>query len=147
MVPVTVPATVEWVNTGVNVRAGQSVTIAATGAWTPGPLETFDPNGSMMEWPDNFLNRADIGACNFCATTATEHWAALIGYIGNAPPPAGSYTSTSVLSEAQKVFFVGRIFQGSALQSGTLWLNFNDDAYSNITSDNSGQVMAAIIVV
>jgi YD repeat-containing protein len=39
---------------------------------------------------------------------------------------------------------VGSRFSANTTLSGTLWLNFNDDAYSMNTSDNSGQVDAAV---
>lgn len=142
----TVPATAQWENTGLNFNVGDSLTITATGSWCPGSPATcpVGPDGSSTQWPDNFLNLTDIGVCAYCATTNTPYWAALIAYIGSAPPPAGSYTSTSILSEAQKIFVVGSNYSGTAANTGTLWLNFNDDAYSNATGDNSGQVTATV---
>jgi hypothetical protein len=144
----TVYANVQWVNTGINLNVGDQLTITATGSWAPGLPEPgfVGPDGSSIQWPDNFLNLTDIGVCAYCAHTNTPHWAGLIGYIGSAPPPAGSYTSPSILSEAQKVFFVGSNYSGNAADAGTLWLNFNDDAYSNVTFDNSGQVTATVTV-
>jgi pimeloyl-ACP methyl ester carboxylesterase len=144
---VTVPATARWVDTGVRVRVGLPLKIEATGAWRPdsvtGPV---GPDGAPQGWPDNFLNLDDLGACGTCATTLTRHWAALVGYIGDAPPAAGSYTATSVLPEAEKVFPVGSAYSNVAPRSGRLWLNFNDAAYSGNTADNSGQVTARIAV-
>jgi pimeloyl-ACP methyl ester carboxylesterase len=144
---VTVPATARWVDTGVRVRAGLPLRIEATGAWRPdavtGPV---GPDGAPQGWPDNFLNLDDLGACETCATTLTRQWAALVGYIGDAPPAPGSYTTTSVLPEAEKVFAVGSTYSNVAPRSGRLWLNFNDAAYSGNTADNSGQVTARITV-
>jgi hypothetical protein len=74
------------------------------------------------------------------------HWGALIGYIGSAPPAAGSYTSAAVFPEVTKIFYVGENYEASAPASGRLWLNKNTDAYSNYTADNRGQVEAAIAV-
>jgi len=140
-----VPANDVWVNTGFTVTAGQRLSVTATGTWSPDPVTgSVGPDGAAKAWPDNFLNLQDIGVCATCATTLTPPWAALIGYIGSAPPAAGSYTSTSVLPEARKVFPIGGTFRGTAALTGQLWLNFNDDAYSANASDNSGQVTAAV---
>ncbi len=146
-VSVLVPATAQWVNTGIRLNIADQLNITATGSWTPAPsFGTWGPDGSPQLWPDNFLNLQDIGSCAFCASTPTPHFAALIGYIGDAPPAPGSYTSTSILPEAQKVFFVGSNFGVSIARTGVLWLNFNDDAYSNFTIDNAGQVTATVSV-
>jgi hypothetical protein len=102
------------------------------------------PDGSSLSWPDNFLNLTDIGTCSYCAHTQTPYWAALIGYIGNAPPSPGSFVSASVLTEAKKIFLVGSNFSTIVSSSGILWLNFNDDAYSGNSTDNSGHVAATI---
>lgn len=172
---VVVPSTAQWVNTGLHVRAGDQIRITASGSWYPGQPETagVGPNGSSTAWADNFLNTTDLGVCAYCASHATPHWAALIGYIGSNPPGPGSYAgegagyssveSTPVestpeavaqysvyvppaYSEAQKVFFVGGNYHAYASSEGTLWLNFNDAAYSGVTSDNWGQVTASITV-
>ena len=140
-----VPATVQWVNTGITVNSGDGLQISATGSWSADPTDgPTTPNGYAQPSGDNFLNLTDIGSCSVCAGTPTPYWGALIGYIGNNPPPAGSYTNPAILPEAQKVFLVGSSFGATEAVSGTLWLNFNDDAYSNNTSDNSGQVVASI---
>ncbi len=140
-----VPATVQWVNTGITVNSGDGLQISATGSWSADPTDgPTTPNGYAQPSGDNFLNLTDIGSCSVCAGTPTPYWGALIGYIGNNPPPAGSYTNPAILPEAQKVFLVGSSYGANETVSGTLWLNFNDDAYSNNTSDNSGQVVASI---
>ncbi len=142
---VVVPATAQWVDTGVILLAGANLKITATGSWSPAPsMGTWGPDGSTQPNADNFLNLADIGFCSTCASTPVPHFAGLIGYIGDNPPAAGSYTSTSILPEAQKVFFVGSNFDNTTPSAGKLWLNFNDDAYSGYTVDNSGQVSATI---
>ena len=144
---VAVSANSQWVNTGLKVNVGDEVSITAAGSWTPGAgFGTWGPNGSTQLWPDNFLNLADIGVCRFCARTLTPHFAGLIGYIGESPPAPGSYTSKSILAEAQKVFFVGSNYSANAQLAGALWLNFNDDAYSGFTIDNIGGVTAQITV-
>jgi hypothetical protein len=144
----TVSGSSQWMSTNISIISGESIEITASGSWSPGLGYTFGPDGGgqTIKWPDNFLNLADIGVCAFCATTATANWGALIGYIGSSPPAPRSYTNTSITSEAEKVFFVGSQFTATASQSGVLWLNFNDDAYSGYTADNSGQVSATATV-
>ena len=78
-----------------------------------------------------------------CARTLTEGHGALIGYIGDTPPAAGSYTSTAVRSEAVKVFYIGANFRANASFDGRLWLNKNSDAYSGYMIDNSGWLMCS----
>ena len=134
-----------WVNTGVNVKAGQELRITAAGTWTDGST-TSGPNGSSKLNADNFFNIADLGVCNYCATTATTGWGALVGYIGASPPAQGSYTSAAIRAKAISVFYVGGSYEAKALTTGTLWLGKNADAYSGYTVDNSGHVTAKVTV-
>ncbi len=143
-VNVTVSANTIWSNTALAVSQGDTITLSASGQWRPDTGQLVGPDGRAQPWPDNFLNLTDLGACASCATTNTPHYAALIAYIGSAPPAAGSYTSTAVLPEAQKVFFVGSSYSSTAANTGQLWLGFNDDAYSGNTGDNSGTVTATV---
>jgi hypothetical protein len=146
-VSVVVPATVQWVNTGVSVSTGEQLTFSATGSWTPGSPQNglVGPDGSSIIWGDNFLNLTDIGVCAYCANDRFPHWAALIGYIGSNPPPAGGYANTTTWrTEAQKIFVVGSNLSMTSTLAGTLWLAFNDDAYSGNVFDNAGQVTATI---
>ena len=142
---INVPATAVWVDTGLDVATGDTLEVNAVGTWTDGTT-TSEPDGSAEPWPDNFFNLADLGVCSSCARTLTENWGALIGYIGNSPPPAGSYTSTAVRSEAEKIFYIGANFQETASNDGRLWLNKNADAYSGNTVDNTGSVTATVTV-
>jgi hypothetical protein len=137
-----VPATY-WVNTGANVVAGDTLTITASGQWNDGNFVS-GPEGVPMTWPDNFFNLYEIGVCATCARRLASGWGALVGYIGDNPPPAGSYTSKSVLFEAAKTFGIGDSFQDYAPLSGRLWLAKNADAYSGNTADNSGSVTATL---
>jgi tetratricopeptide (TPR) repeat protein len=65
---VTIAAQQSWVDTGVTVARGQSLTIQANGRWSNGD-PPFGPNGGGHTWPGTILASADIGA--------------LIGKIGN----------------------------------------------------------------
>ena len=145
---ITVTASVQWVNTGVHINIGDRIFITASGSWSPGLPESgmVGPDGSSIIWGDNFLNLSDIGCGPYEAKTSTSNWATLIGYIGENPPQVGSYTSTDVVLDAGRVFIVGSNFNSVASLSGTLWLNFNDDAYSGYTQDNIGEVAADVKV-
>jgi len=147
-VQVTVPANAIWADTGIHVSAGDIVAITASGRWTPNGVNYTGPNGFgySREWPDNFFNLADLGACADCASTLTPFWSELISYTGSSPPAAGSYTSTAIAPQAKLIGRVGRNFNGPWPYSGELWLGFNDDAYSGNTSDNYGQVTATVTV-
>jgi len=135
-----------WVNTGVNVTAGQELRMTAAGTWTDGSTAS-GPNGSAKLDADNFFNIADLGVCNDCATTATTDWGALVGYIGASPPAQGSYSSAAIRAQAIKVFYVGGSYAAKVLTTGRLWLAKNADAYSGYTVDNSGHVTARVTVL
>jgi hypothetical protein len=145
-VQIQVSSSVQWVNTGITLSVGETLTVSATGLWSTDAnlFPNVGPDGYTQQSADNFLNLTDRGSCSTCASTPTPHWGALIGYIGNNPPAAGSYTSTSIIPDAQKVFVIGSNFQSGAPFAGMLWLNFNDDAYSANTGDNAGQVTATV---
>jgi hypothetical protein len=134
-----------WIGPLVSFTTGDALAVTASGSWSPGPgFGVWGRDGANFAWADTFFDLADIGVCAFCAQTRVGNYATLIGYIGSNPPAPGSYTSTSVLPEAQKVFLVGSNYHGSAATTGTLYLAFNDDAYSGNIFDNSGSVTASV---
>src|SRR5664280_1929149 len=138
-----------WVNTGINLQPNDLLVIHAEGSWTTdnGASGYFGPDGSTKTNADNFFNLIDIGKVNSYGAKFKEgDLGALIGYIGDNPPKFGSYISSAILPEARKVFLVGSNSNHKRTQSGTLWLNINDDAYSGYTSDNKGSVSATIEV-
>jgi hypothetical protein len=135
----TVGSAAGWADTGITLTPDDRLQTAASGEWTvDGSFTLFGPDGSVTPWPDNYLNLTDIGVCGSCATTATEHWAALVGYVGDSPPAPGSYTSMSIRPEAENVFLLGGRYDGTAPRSGRLWLSINDNAYYGNLSDNTG---------
>src|SRR5674476_1597571 len=138
-----------WVNTGINLQPNDLLVIHAEGSWTTdnGASGYFGPDGSTKKNADNFFNLIDIGKVNSYGAKFKEgDLGALIGYIGDNPPKFGSYISSAIRPEAKKVFLVGSNSNHKKTQSGTLWLNINDDAYSGYTSDNKGSVSATIEV-
>lgn len=136
----------KWTATPVKVKAGELLKITATGTWTDGAT-TSGPNGAAKTWPDNFFNLADLGVCADCATTKVPAWGALIGYVGNTPPAPGSYASAAIRPQALRVFYVGGNYEAEVLETGSLWLFKNADAYSGFTADNSGHVTATVTVL
>ena len=145
---VVVAADAGWVESGVAVTVGQTLDIEASGQWAPGPPESGDvgPDGSSIAWGDSFLNLTDFGSCWGCAGTLGPSWAALVGYIGDNPPPPGSYTDASEYAEATHVFLVGSGTRATADRSSELWFAMNDDAYSGDTSDNSGDMTVSVAI-
>jgi len=148
-VRVTVPANAGWIDTGIEVSPSDAVDVHANGSWTADGVNYTGPDGygySTLS-ADNFINLTDLGVCATCATTKYPEWGALMSYTGSAPPPPGSYTSTAVASQAMLIDFVGSHLSSTSWPySGELWLGFNDDAYSDNTSDNYGQVTAVVTV-
>jgi hypothetical protein len=104
------------------------------------------PDGLSTESQDNYLNTTDIGVCAGCATTLAPSWGALISYTGGSPPEPGAYTNPDAASQAPLISVVGSYLQMSWPHTGELWLGINDDAYSGVVSDNSGEVTAIVTV-
>jgi hypothetical protein len=93
----TVPAEVIWVDTGITVRAGQILSIVATGRWSNG--------GGQPQYvgPDGFGGFRMAGSLLSSASLAS-----LIGNIDS------------------KVFFVGSNYSAPSAVSGKLYLSMND---------------------
>jgi hypothetical protein len=121
---VTVNAAQEWFDTGIDVGAGDSVTIQASGSWSnseqpargggvrPGPLTGPDGFGG------DFLNGTLLPSAPL---------GALVARVGGS------------------VFLVGASFQGAAPAAGRLMLSMNDVA--GTFSDNHGSLAVHITVV
>ena len=73
-VTVTVPASGGWIDTGIQLHAGDSLDITARGSWTAGRGGYTGPDGYATEFADNFFNVQDVGVCAYCATTMAPHW-------------------------------------------------------------------------
>lgn len=128
-----------WVNTGLSVSAGQVIRVTAAGSWFPHPDHVCGPDGSSG-WFDHFLNAYHLSG-------RTDHFGALIGYIGSSPPAIGSYADlneTRRLSYIANMVLLGSNASVTAPVSGTLWLGMNDDAYSANCSDNGGGITATV---
>ena len=95
---VSVSAKDTWVNTGVDLKAGEALTIDAKGEWTFGGEnpQLVDADGHAgVKYQKATLNSANL--------------AALIGKVGD------------------QVFPVGKKFEGKSLGTGRLYLQINDD--------------------
>jgi hypothetical protein len=146
-VKVTGPADAGWVDTGIALTPSDTVRITAAGSWTADGVNYTGPDGYTTESPDNYINLADLGACADCATSPFPEWGALMSYLGSDPPEPGSYTSTSVETQAMQIDYLGSDLKSRSWPiPGELWLAMNDDAYSGNTSDNYGRVTATITV-
>jgi hypothetical protein len=106
----------------------------------------------MKAWPDNFLNTLEFGKVDpYGARNRMPYWDALVGYIGDSPPPRGSYAkpyNPDVAAAAQQVFPVfpqlGTLSVFVAQEDGYLFLAFNADAYSDYVADNEGSVTVSV---
>ena len=87
-----------WVDTGVDLIAGEALTISANGQWTNGG------NPAVFTGPDGFGYMLPV------ATLSSASFAALIGKVGN------------------QVFFVGSAYDKTSPGTGRLYLQINDDA-------------------
>ena len=121
---VKVPATVQWVNTGIRLTAGQKVTIVAKGsAWTikSDPKTKCNPNGNRK-----YLCGSDPGAPPPCAMNYAPY-GQLVGKIGYG-----------------LAFRVGKKISFTASTAGILYLSVNDNL--RWYSDNAGGYTATILV-
>ena len=112
----TVPGTVAWTDTGLDVAAGQQVTITASGTviHSVSTNDGCDPTGE----PGTSGHGANIIGC-------PDH-ASLIGKFGDAGAP----------------FYVGRTYSVPATASGRLFLGINDNDLGN----NGGSYSASVAV-
>jgi PKD repeat protein len=105
-----------WPSTGVSVTAGQTVTITASGTWSPG-TGTYTAAG----------NSGDLVAAGPNVPLGGAPRMALIGRIGNGTP-----------------FVVGTSLQITAPNSGLLYLTPNDEWY--FRGDNTGSLSVSVCV-
>ncbi len=133
----TVSSQEAWQDTGVDVNAGETISISASG------VITFDSAGHTST-PDGLLTFATVnpdGTCNYllCGPTIPTH--SLVSRIGS-----------SSLTDFTTGFFVGSNFSAPAPTSGRLFLGFNDGFVkpdrtgldSGAVQDNSGSFSATI---
>ncbi len=122
---VSVPGNEIWVSTGVEVSAGQILTILASGNINTLPDETgaslSDPNG--QEWSCPYTN--DSTVANVDCLLNGEPYGALIAKIGNGRP-----------------FKVGSSFTVHVSENGVLYLSVNDNL--PYYDDNTGNYTVVI---
>jgi len=123
---VNVPAAQPWTNTGINVTAGQAVTITATGKIYAGSL-AFDPydtpDGQSKVSTDGYTCVGGSGMGGKFLAPGLPCWS-LVGRIG----------------QSGTIFEVGSSKSFTANSSGELYLGVND----NYLGDNSGSWTANI---
>jgi hypothetical protein len=100
---VSVPATANWVDSGIEIASGDTLVSSATGSASPNGTTNF--NG-----PDG-----DGAACITCIAPGPTSRYALVGRIGAAGTP----------------FLIGSSFSETVSESGSLFLAFNDDFFGD----------------
>lgn len=152
-----------WLNTRIDVVAGQTLRFSATGLWapvdpsfgTPGEFSEVSANGYPNKTQrfsgDQYMNLTDIGSGITDGDLLTQHtrWGALVGFIaigGEIPPGVGSYPNGGavIAEQATRVFFIGTSLTYTVPAAGRLYIAQNDDAYSAVTGDNSGEIQVVI---
>jgi hypothetical protein len=117
--PFRLPANMEWMDSGFDVTAGQSVTITAFGNALTGPLK---------DYPDAHSN--PDGQITNCSLIVPGHdcapYGALIGRIGVSGTP----------------FLIGSSFTFTPSVSGDLYLAVNDNLFDYV--DNHGNFIVFI---
>jgi hypothetical protein len=122
---ITIPANVEWLNTGVNLTDGQTLTISAAGTVN---TNGGKPNGITLS-PDGQTKNPLCYAFNSANCLMSDvFWGTLVGKIENGAP-----------------FKVGSQLQLSVSNSGNLYLAVNDN--EGFFSDNSGAFESTIVVI
>lgn len=130
-ISITVPSDPLWTDSGVYLDSGESVSITASGTWSPALGQVSGPEG--------FANTSG----SFDNFYADANWAALIGYVG-ADPYQGNWGDGNFFPQASGYFDIGSGDQFVSLATGELWLGFNDDAVSEDVGDNYGSVTARV---
>lgn len=107
-----------WLDTGVSVPAGATITFSASGAWTPYKRNTpdCDAEGVPGSKSEDIMCREAL-------------WGALVARIGNGP-----------------YFKVGKQTTTKSSEGGKLILGMNDDFHSQATGDNTGTMQVGILI-
>jgi hypothetical protein len=122
---ITIPANVEWFNTGINLTIGQNMIISSSGKVNTNGGRS---NGNTLS-PDGQTNNPLCYAFNSANCLMSEvFWGTLVGKIENGDP-----------------FKVGSQLQISVSSSGNLYLAVNDN--EGFFNDNSGSFDSTIVVV
>lgn len=153
----------DWLDTAIDVVAGQVLRFSASGTWAPvDPSFGFPgefsnvgpggyPNASQRFSGDSYTNLTDIGSGITNGDLLSKHtnWGAVVGFIavgGEIPPGGGSYPNgdATIVDQAQRVFLIKEALTYIVPAAGRLYIAQNDDAYSGTSGDNSGSVQVVI---
>jgi formylglycine-generating enzyme required for sulfatase activity len=115
---VSVSAQKPWVDTGVDLRAGDALAIVANGEWTNSLA-----NDAPKAGPDGFA-----GWQYPKATLASANMLALIGKVGDTGEP----------------FFVGRGYDKTSPGTGRLYLQINNEPHPYCFANSSGELDVAV---
>lgn len=132
-----------WVDTGLDLKAGELIRVSASGQWAAAE-KMHDADGmTAMKWPDQFMN-----PYGWEANQVNGNLGRLIGYIGDSPPAIGSFKDMPVpqrQSFIRRMALLGTNVVVRAPQAGRLFLGMNDDAYLANTSDKRGSLTVAVV--
>ena len=123
-----------WTDTGLTIGIGDTVDITAQGMWSWDGSIWVTPNGASGTggYTDQFLAGANHGE--------------LIAFVGIDPYQDGKYGTSYFPVTDTGYWPIGSSKQFQSDRHGELWLGFNDDARTQVISDNQGNVTANITV-
>jgi hypothetical protein len=133
-VQVTILSKKLWAKTGVQVHAGDLVTITAAGSWTWGADYQVGPDGDMTD---------DYNAFDLFQPFDFFSQARVIAYIGKYPLQK-RWGDPSFFPQQSGYFPIGSGETFVAPYSGPLWVGMNDAAVSKSKADNKGQMLVTI---
>jgi len=124
-----------WAPTGVQVHAGDVVTITATGSWTWGGDGRVGPDGDPID---------DYNAFDLYQPFDFFSQARVIAYIGRYPLQK-HWGDGSFFPQQSGYFSIGSGQTIVAPYDGPLWVGMNDAAVTESKADNKGQMLVTIV--
>ncbi|HEX4293152.1 MAG TPA: choice-of-anchor D domain-containing protein [Rhizomicrobium sp.] len=133
-VQVTILSKKLWAKTGIEVHAGDVVTIKATGSWTWGGDSRVGPDGDPID---------DYNAFDLFQPFDFFSQARVIAYIGKYPLQK-RWGDPSFFPQQSGYFSIGSGQTIVAPYDGPLWVGMNDAAVTQSKADNKGQMLVTI---
>lgn len=133
-VQVTILSKKLWAKTGIEVHAGDLVTIRATGSWTWGGDSRVGPDGDPID---------DYNAFDLFQPFDFFSQARVIAYVGKYPLQK-RWGDPSFFPQQSGYFSIGSGQTIVAPYDGPLWVGMNDAAVTQSKADNKGQMLVTI---
>ncbi len=124
-----------WAPTGIQVHAGDVVTITATGSWTWGGNGRVGPDGDPID---------DYNAFDLYQPFDFFSQARVIAFIGRYPLQK-RWGDGSFFPQQSGYFSIGSGQTIVAPYDGPLWVGMNDAAVTKSKADNKGQMLVTIV--